>query len=536
MSSGLQILNPYNSSVFDFSTLILPKISPSAVPGSISYDPTSNVIQVQDISGTTGIIGDGINSINNIVSQYMTTQLLFQQKPDFTVEVSLGVATNSIFKLYFPNASTTSRGIMSIGSQTIAGHKTFSDSIKQANLINSVIIDTSNTVVADNLATTGSPVVIKTASPPSGSGKVLTATSPTSATWQTAPSGGIYSLNGQTHATQNFATGTSGNTFNIVSSGGLFSSTHTFNIPNAGVAADGFVSIGSQTFGGNKTFSGDTSFSGVVSSTITNITNTVTADILKSATTQINVSLSTPPVPGQYLTANNGTSAIWKNPTSQLTSVLNTSNATIDVSTGFSGQQNYVLIQNSGTTATWQHLTNNSLRTPTSQNYYLTQNKDIGNISYTTGSGNAEVFLSSMGTQYSSQIFDPFSMLSLTVGPNNFSQAIINNGGGPTTVNIRASFVTAIYSNTVIDQNATYQIALYQDGVGVAVLGLVNAPDLFDTAGNSIRVNLSGWHEGNYDCTVPHTFEIVMVVSGADPQPHSFQLQQTNIEYTILPQ
>jgi hypothetical protein len=63
--------------------------------------------------------------------------------------------------------------------------------------------------------------------------------------------GGITSLNSLTGSTQTFATGTSGNDFNINSSG----TTHTFNIPDAGSSARGLVSTGSQTFAGAKTFS-----------------------------------------------------------------------------------------------------------------------------------------------------------------------------------------------------------------------------------------------------------------------------------------
>jgi len=61
---------------------------------------------------------------------------------------------------------------------------------------------------------------------------------------------GISYLNGLTEGQQYFATGTSGTGFNISSSG----STHTFNIPIAGVGFTGLVSGLGQTFGGIKTF------------------------------------------------------------------------------------------------------------------------------------------------------------------------------------------------------------------------------------------------------------------------------------------
>lgn len=67
-----------------------------------------------------------------------------------------------------------------------------------------------------------------------------------------APSGGITTLNTLTATTQTFATGTSGSDFNISSA----TSTHTFNIPDAGTGARGLVTTGTQTFGGLKTFNG----------------------------------------------------------------------------------------------------------------------------------------------------------------------------------------------------------------------------------------------------------------------------------------
>lgn len=58
------------------------------------------------------------------------------------------------------------------------------------------------------------------------------------------------SLNGLTSDTQLFATGTAGVDFNIASA----ASTHTFNIPDAGLAARGVVTTGAQSFAGAKTF------------------------------------------------------------------------------------------------------------------------------------------------------------------------------------------------------------------------------------------------------------------------------------------
>ena len=62
---------------------------------------------------------------------------------------------------------------------------------------------------------------------------------------------GIVSLNALTATTQTFAVGTAGTDFAISSA----TSTHTFNLPDAGASARGVVTTGTQTFAGVKTFS-----------------------------------------------------------------------------------------------------------------------------------------------------------------------------------------------------------------------------------------------------------------------------------------
>ena len=74
---------------------------------------------------------------------------------------------------------------------------------------------------------------------------------------------GIAYLNSLTSTTQYFASGTSGSSFNIVSSG----STHTFNIPIAGIASTGLISTLDQSFAGNKTFTNDLIISSSTAST-----------------------------------------------------------------------------------------------------------------------------------------------------------------------------------------------------------------------------------------------------------------------------
>ena len=98
---------------------------------------------------------------------------------------------------------------------------------------------------------------------------VLTAdnTAPGGIKWSTAASTGVTTVNSLTASIQYFATGTSGSGFNISSSG----STHTFNIPIAGIASTGLVSTLAQSFAGIKTFTNDLVVS---SSTVSTSTST----------------------------------------------------------------------------------------------------------------------------------------------------------------------------------------------------------------------------------------------------------------------
>ncbi len=92
------------------------------------------------------------------------------------------------------------------------------------------------------------------------SGQCLTTDGSGAFSFASCAGASITSLNGLTGSTQTFATGTSGSDFNISSSGTI----HTFNIPNAGAAARGLVSTGTQTLSGNKTFTGNTSMQGLM--------------------------------------------------------------------------------------------------------------------------------------------------------------------------------------------------------------------------------------------------------------------------------
>jgi len=71
---------------------------------------------------------------------------------------------------------------------------------------------------------------------------------------------GTNSLNGLSGNTQTFATGTGGSDFTISSSGTV----HTFNIPDAGSAARGLITTGTQTIAGAKSFTGNITVGGTL--------------------------------------------------------------------------------------------------------------------------------------------------------------------------------------------------------------------------------------------------------------------------------
>jgi len=151
-------------------------------------------------------------------------------------------------------------------------------------------------------------------------------------TVSSAGTSGLVSLNGITASTQTFAVGTSGSEFNISSTG----SSHTFNIPYAGAASTGLITIDAQTIAGTKTFSS------TISGSITgNAGSANTATTAGSAGTAVNAgsagSATTATSAGTAGTATNAGSAGTSVTAGSATTATNAGSAGTSVSAGTAG-------------------------------------------------------------------------------------------------------------------------------------------------------------------------------------------------------
>jgi len=198
----------------------------------------------------------------------------------------------------------------------------------------------------------GNTVYTLPSSTPATGSSVLQSTSSGVMSWvpmtATGAASGFTTLNNLTAGIQYFSVGTSGNVFNISSSG----STHTFNIPIASSGSTGLVSTQSQTFAGQKTF-----------------TSAIVADLTGTATTAT-YSLQS----GYGITSGTATTATYSHQSGYATTSGNSNTSGFATTATYSYQSGYGITSGLATTATYAHqagyaITSGSSATATTATY-----------------------------------------------------------------------------------------------------------------------------------------------------------------------
>lgn len=172
-----------------------------------------------------------------------------------TTNTAIGFSNSgTIHNLNIPDADAITRGVITTGTQILAGSKTFNNNLTVSG--STTLTPLANTIDTAFLTVNNSNLVTKR-------------------NFSTFPF--LQNLNGQTVSVQSFATSNTIGSFAFNSSGGV----HTLNIPNATATVNGFVSTGGQTFAGDKTFNNNLSVVGTT-------TLAPTANIVDTAFLMVN--------------------------------------------------------------------------------------------------------------------------------------------------------------------------------------------------------------------------------------------------------
>ena len=220
-----------------------------SVDNAISYDASTDTLTAGKFSGlasgTAATFTNFYGSLTGLATTATTAQGVLSSITGQAVDLSIGLISGTALSynsnLYYNPASGRLAAVSYTGSwagSTITG--LYGGTGYTAYTKGDILVGAGGTFIKLGV---GSDNTVLTASSSSATGL----------TWSPTAATGITTLNTLTATTQFFSTGTSGSGFNISSSG----STHTFNIPIAGIGATGLVSTLAQTFAGAKTFTGD---------------------------------------------------------------------------------------------------------------------------------------------------------------------------------------------------------------------------------------------------------------------------------------
>ncbi len=320
----------------------------------IFFTPTQNVMIRRNNSWVSLVKTD--TTVNNIFVNGVTrvtgpdVSLKVGNNPGTTNDLNLQ-GSNSLkeITINLPDASTTARGVITTGAQSLAGTKTLSNGI----VVNNGSTLNSGTIANDGLSVTGATTNV--------SNLTLGVTSATTPATQTDrylsvnASGNVTlnSLNAITSVTAGgltmtgpgltYNTGSTGTDFNLSSTG----NTTTWNLPSASTTARGAVTTAAQTFAGLKTFSNGAT-----------VNNSLTVSGATTNTSNLTLGITSATVPAaqtdRYLTVN-ASGNVTLNSLNAITSVtaggLTMIGPALTYNTGNSGTD--FNISSSGNIATW---------------------------------------------------------------------------------------------------------------------------------------------------------------------------------------
>lgn len=446
-----------------------------------------------------------------------TTQILFDAAGTTATTATIRSAQTASRIYTIPDASADDSFVLLTPTQT---------------LTNKTITSTTNTVAAKQLIDATGVVDVSAAAAPS-SGQVLTATSATTATWQTPASApvtfsdavfAVYDSVDNTKQINFDAAGTAATTATIRSAQ---TASRIYTIPDA-VADDSFVLltpaqtltnktltlpvIASISNGGTITIpSGTDTLVGrdttdtFTNKTITSTTNTVAAKQLINATGVVSVSASAAPTAGQTLVASSATVAAWATPSvTTVTGILPVANGGTGVNTLTS---NGVLV-GAGTSAVdttkaaptgafvgttdVQSLTNKSLADNTTNIYAASNNTiligfDAGgtastkttfvvrqtanrNINFVSGGVNCNALLSE-----GAQTVNGVNTFTAGILTPTITETVANAGTAINSVNVRTVVSAGVNVGVIEATAANSYLALLVTGTGAITAQIPNS-------------------------------------------------------------